>query len=146
MFPLRFRLRSLMILVLPAVGIGVWTYRTLPIPTAAIGAFTYRTLPKCPVHGTVMVEGSVPIRYGLVRFSDSGLQYMTARNSLFPNCDDAVLGGCVVGAAQTKPKNVCGTCNATRAAWRLAQIKTAPTSSALSAGSSPGGSATGKSN
>src|ERR1039458_2635035 len=78
LFPLRFRLRTLMILVIPTVAIGAWTYRVLP---------------KCPVHGTVMWRGSVPIRYGLVMFSASGLEYREARTSLFPNCDDAVLGG-----------------------------------------------------
>ena len=55
-----------------------------------------------------MQEGSVPIRYGLVRFSDSGLQYLTARDSLFPNCDDAVLGGCVVGQRQTNRRTFVG--------------------------------------
>ena len=146
MFPLRCRLRSLIILVIPAVGIGAWTYRTLPIPTIGIGAGTYRTPPKCRVHGTVMRRGSVPITYGLMSLSDSRLHYSKARASLFPNCDDAVMGGCVVGSEQTELTEICPTCNATRDAWRLGQIKTAPTGSVLSAGSSPGGSATGKSN
>jgi hypothetical protein len=116
MFPFRFRLRSLMILVIPTVGIGAWTYRLLP---------------KCPVHGTIMWRGSVPINYGLIRFGASGLQYMEARASLFPNCDDAELGGCVVRAERTMPKNICRTCNATRDAWRLSQTKATPTISAL---------------
>ncbi len=131
MFPLRFRLRTLMILVVPTIAIGAWTYRLLP---------------KCSVHGTVMWRGSVPIRYGLVRFSDSGLQYLTARDSLFPNCDDAVPGGCVVRSQQTVPKNICPTCNATRDAWRLSQTKATPMISAISAGSNSGGSSTSDSN
>jgi hypothetical protein len=131
MFPLRFRLRSLMIFVIPAVGIG---------------ALAYRILPKCPVHGTVMWRGSVPINYGRVMFTASGLQYREAKASLFPNCDDAVLGGCAVWKEQTMPKNTCRTCNATRDAWRLNQTKATPTISALSAGSNSGGSATSDSN
>jgi hypothetical protein len=127
MFPLRFRLRTLMLLVIPAVGIGAWSYRVLP---------------KCPVDGSVMRQGNVPINYGLVMFSASGLQYNKARASLFPNCDDAVLGGCVVGSAQTKQKNICRTCNATRDAWRLSQTKPTPTGPALSSDSNSGGSAT----
>jgi hypothetical protein len=131
MFPLRFRLGSLMILVIPTVAIGAWTYRVLP---------------KCPVHGSVMWRGSVPIKYGLVRFSASGLQYREARTSLFPNCDDGELGGCVVRSQQTQPKNICRTCNAARVAWRLSQTKPTPTISALSAGSNPGRSAASDSN
>lgn len=131
MFPLRFRLRSLMIFVVPAVGIGAWTYRVLP---------------KCPVHSTVMWRGSVPINYGLVMFSASGLQYSEAKASLFPNCDDAVLGGCVVEPEQTMPKNICRTCNATRDAWRLNQTKATPVISALPARSNSEGSATTESN
>jgi hypothetical protein len=119
MFPLRFRLRSLMILVIPAVGIGAWTYRVLP---------------KCPVHGTVMWRGSVPIDYGLFRFGPSEVQYVRARTSLFPNCDDAALGGCVVQPEDTMPKNICRTCNATRNAWRLTQAKANANVSAFSAG------------
>jgi hypothetical protein len=127
MFPLRFRLRTLMILVVPTIAIGAWTYRLLP---------------KCSVHGTVMWRGSVPIGYGLVMFSASGLQYNQARASLVPNCDDAVLGGCVVGSEQTKQKNICRTCNVTRDAWRLSQTKPTPTISAISADSNSGSSAT----
>ena len=131
MIPLRFRLRSLMILVIPTVAIGAWTYRVLP---------------KCPVHGTVMWRGSVPIVYGLMEFGQSELQYLTARASLFPNCDDTTLGGCVVGPVKTSLKSICRTCNATRDAWRRSQTKVTPTISALSAGSSSGGSATSDSN
>ena len=128
MFPLRFRLQSLMILVIPIVAIGAWTYRVLT---------------KCPVHRSVMWRGSVPIDYGLMSLSASRLRYNEARASLFPNCDDAVLGGCVVGPEQTTPKKICRTCNATRDAWRLSQNKATPTISVLSAGSNSGGSATG---
>jgi hypothetical protein len=124
MFPLRFRLRPLMLLGVLAVGM------------------TYRVPPKCPVHGTVMRRGSVPIVYGLVMFTASGLLYNEARTSLFPNCDDAVLGGCVVRSKQTSSNNVCRTCNATRDAWRISQTKAAPAVSALSSGSNLGGSAT----
>jgi hypothetical protein len=127
MLPIRFRLRSLMILVIPTVAIGAWTYRVLP---------------KCAVHGTVMWRGSVPIGYGLVMFTASGLKDNQARASLFPNCDDAVLGGCVVGSEQTKQKNICRTCNVTRDAWRLSQTKPTPTISAISADSNSGSSAT----
>ena len=86
-----------MILVIPAVGIGAWKDRTLPIPAVGIGAENDRTLPKCRIHGTVMQRGSVPITYGLVRFSDAGLQYVTARASMFPNCDDTVRGAALSG-------------------------------------------------
>ena len=118
----------------------------LVIPTVAIGAWTYRVLPKCSVHGTVMWREKVPICYGLVMFSAPGLQYNKAKASLFPNCDDAVLGGCVVGSERTMSKDICRTCNATRAAWRLSQTKPTPTISAPLAGSNSGGSATSNSN
>jgi hypothetical protein len=127
MFPIRFRLRSLMIFVIPAVGIGAWTYRVLP---------------KCPVHGTVMWRGSVPINYGIFSFAPATHKYMKVRDSLFPNCDDAVLGGSAVGPDETLSKNICRTCNATRVAWRLSQIKATRTISAISAGSNPRRSAT----
>jgi hypothetical protein len=115
MIPLRFRLRSLMILVIPTVGIGAWTYRLLP---------------KCPVHGTVLWRGNVPIQYGLLRYSSSEFEYEAARSSAFPNCDDAVQRGCFVQPEKTLSKNICRTCNATRDAWRLNQAKLAPFSSA----------------
>ena len=89
-----------------------------------------------------MQRGSVPITYGLVRFSDSALQYLTARDSLFPNCDDVVRGGCVVRPEKTVLADICPTCNSTRDSWRLGQNKTTPTGSAPSAGSNSGGSAT----
>jgi hypothetical protein len=130
MIPLRFRLRSLMILAIPTVAIGAWTYRVLP---------------KCPVHGTVMWRGSVPIDYGLMEFGQSELQYFEARKSLIPNCDDTALGGCVIRPEKTSRKSICRTCNAARDAWRRSQTKVVPTISALSAGSNSGGSATGDS-
>ena len=119
MFPLRFRLRSLMILVIPAVGIGAWAYRVLP---------------KCPIHGTVMWRRNVPIDYGLFRFGPTEVEYVRARSALFPNCDDPALGGCVVQPEETKPKNICRTCNTTRDAWRLGQTKSTAGVAAFSAG------------
>jgi hypothetical protein len=122
MIPMRFRLRTLMILLIPAAGVGAWAYRLLP---------------KCPVHGTVMWRKDVPMKYGLFRSGPSDLQYFQARSSQFPNCDGAVLGGCVV-MEPTMSKDICRTCNATRDAWRLAQTKPAPAISAIWAGPNSG--------
>src|SRR4051812_9894383 len=106
---LRFRLRSLMIVVIPMIGIGVWAHG--PLAT-------------CSVHGSIMWRRIVPINYGLYRPSPAERQYLAVRKSLFPNCDDAVLGGCVVGSPITS-KDVCFACNAARNAWRLGQTQAA---------------------
>jgi hypothetical protein len=118
---LRFRLRSLMIVVIPMIGIGVWAHGPLAI---------------CSVHGTIMWRRTVPINYGLYRPSPAQWQYREARESLFPNCDDAVLGGSCVGQP-TMSKDICLACNAARNAWRVGQTKAASTVATLPTGPIP---------
>ena len=131
MFPLRFRLRSLMILVIPTVAIGAWTYRVLP---------------KCSVHGTVMWRENVPIGYGLVMFSAQDSNTIRRKPRCSPTATMLCWVAALSGSERTMSKNICRTCNATRAAWRLSQTKPTPTISAPLAGSNSGGSATSNSN
>jgi hypothetical protein len=71
---------------------------------------------RCPVHGRSMRGASVPIIYGYVMSLSP--ERPENRAEFYPNCDDAVLGGCVVMPAKTVRKNICEACNAARDAWR----------------------------
>jgi hypothetical protein len=56
--------------------------------------FIEDTAQVCKIHNSDLVEGRVPVLYGLIRYSD---QYLEARKIQFPNSKFLVLGGCVVG-------------------------------------------------
>jgi hypothetical protein len=77
---------------------------------ALVGSF------RCPVHGASMRGSSVRIIFGYVmRLSPERPENAA---EFYPNCDDPVLGGCVVMPAKTMRKNICAACNAARDAWR----------------------------
>ena len=72
----------------------------------------------CEVHGIAMQERAIRIRYGLIRGTPKvAPAYLEARSTGFPNCDDVVLGGCVVRQPKTKRKPICPACNAARELW-----------------------------
>jgi hypothetical protein len=74
-----------------------------------------------------MEPRAVRIRYGLIRHSQSpkaSRAYLTARSSLFPNCDDTIMGGCIRPRGmrpgekfRVRDKNVCPECCRVRDAW-----------------------------
>lgn len=103
MNPLRFRLRSLILFIIPAVGVGAWFAGPPPI---------------CKVHGVLMTRESLTIHYGLLYFDDYENGYSAAKLGSFPNCDDCTAGRCVVGPEKARLTDVCSRCNAARDAWR----------------------------
>jgi hypothetical protein len=73
---------------------------------------------SCQVHGTSMKERAVRIQYGLIRGTPKvAPAYLDARKTGFPNCDDVVLGGCVLREPKTRRKLICPDCNAARDSW-----------------------------
>ena len=74
--------------------------------------------PVCEVHGAPLCVREVRVVYGLIRSSSKvSVTYLNARKQGFPHCDDVALGGCVVRAVRTRPKNVCLTCCEVRNTW-----------------------------
>jgi hypothetical protein len=65
----------------------------------------------CAVHGVAMEPQKVSIRYGLYL---GDFEYETVKEAYFPNCDDPVLGGCLVRAPFVVDKLVCSRCNEAR--------------------------------
>ncbi|QQO07642.1 hypothetical protein [Breznakiella homolactica] len=61
----------------------------------------------------------VRISYGLP--SRAFFDYAEVRSESFPNCDDSVLGGCIVREITHAEKNVCEQCNTARDEWRKAE-------------------------
>jgi hypothetical protein len=58
----------------------------------------------------------VRVEYGL-RIDDGRSEaYWTAKEALFPHCDDAIWGGCMPGSDE-ELKEVCQECNAARDKW-----------------------------
>ena len=69
---------------------------------------------KCEVHMTELVEGPIPVRYGLIRWSEA---FQRASRALFPNANSTVPGGCIMGPSS--PKEARGTfCTRCREAER----------------------------
>ena len=86
------------------------------VPNLVIVAIALVGIVRCPVHGGSMRGASVRIIYGYVMWISP--ECPENRAEFYPNCDDAVLGGCVVMPAKTVRKNICPTCNSARDAWR----------------------------
>lgn len=72
----------------------------------------------CKVHKCKMEKKDVSIMYGMPIGPVIG--YSDAKDLLFPNCDDILLGGCVVrdGQKSKKSKYVCEQCNKERKKWK----------------------------
>jgi hypothetical protein len=99
-------------------------FRQRTLMVVGIVACTFQVLPKCRFHGDVLQRESVPICYGLIRLDAPQVQYkyLMAKDSLFPNCNDPVLGGCCVDLDKpTTLKNLCQRCNTAQTAWSLSQ-------------------------
>lgn len=107
--PNRVQLLAVMVLAITMTVIVVW-----PRP---------RQIARCPFHGVTMEKRDVPIRYGLFRYPPQERDYMHVRESSFPFCDDAAMGGCVVRpqSPTSVTVRVCPACNAARTAWRSAR-------------------------
>jgi hypothetical protein len=79
---------------------------------------TDSTAETCGVHTQGLEVRNVRIAYGLITNSVKvSPAYLNARHNSFPNCDDIVLGGCVVRSEKTLPRKVCPECCAARDAW-----------------------------
>jgi len=65
-----------------------------------------------------MVKKDVKISYGLPPAPTVG--YSEAKDLLFPNCDDYLLGGCCISipSQNKKKKYVCEQCNKERMKWK----------------------------
>ena len=68
----------------------------------------------CKLHKTELVEGRVPVLYGLIRYSN---EYRDARDSQFPKSIFLVLGGCVVGNIFFHNVRYCPKCRENHIAW-----------------------------
>ena len=70
----------------------------------------------CDVHFIEMDKQKVRIVYGLPDMAWLGYIFKI-REKLFPNCDDAVMGGCVIGYEKYTDIYVCENCNIDRNKW-----------------------------
>jgi len=72
----------------------------------------------CQVHKCEMIKKDIKISYGLPPAPVFG--YSEAKDLLFPNCDDYILGGCCVSFSSPKVKkiNICEKCNKERQKWK----------------------------
>ncbi len=70
----------------------------------------------CPVHCEPFKRDSVPVKYGLIRYSD---EYIAAKYAGFPWSASSVNGGCVVSPDSPKDRYVeyCQQCRANEAMW-----------------------------
>lgn len=72
----------------------------------------------CIIHKCKMGKHNIPILYGLIKFLD--LDYVeNIRENHFPNCNDIILGGCVVKEKRYEEKYICKECIKARDEWIL---------------------------
>ena len=64
-----------------------------------------------------MIEGKVPILYGMPNGPPIG--YFEAKEKYFQNCDDQIIGGCIIDEKFPEYRNVyiCEQCNENRNKW-----------------------------
>lgn len=74
------------------------------------------TAEVCEIHNSSLVEGRVPVLYGLIRYSD---KYIEARKAQFPRSRFLVLGGCAVGDAFFHNIRYCAECRESHMAWAI---------------------------
>lgn len=70
----------------------------------------------CEIHNFSLIEGRVPVHYGLIRYSD---KYREAREAQFPNSKFLVLGGCVVGNIFFHNIRYCSKCRESHIEWAV---------------------------
>ena len=65
----------------------------------------------CLIHQHKMVEKNVPILYGMPIGPPFG--YFEVKEKEFENCDDDIIGGCVIenNSQKYKKKYICEKCN-----------------------------------
>lgn len=76
-----------------------------------------RRVTSCSVHGRLLEERDIRIKYGRITGLKVSPGYRRARKSLFPFCDDVFLGGCKLGTKKTKLRMNCPECCKTRDEW-----------------------------
>jgi hypothetical protein len=72
----------------------------------------------CEVHGQLLEEDEVPLRYGLFRFTE---EYRKAQKELFPNANSFKLAGCRIDEANNKKTTItkyCSVCRQNEKEWR----------------------------
>ncbi len=72
----------------------------------------------CEVHGQPLEDDEVPLRYGLIRFTD---EYRKAEQKLFPNANSFKLAGCRVDEAKSKKTartKFCSLCRLSEKEWQ----------------------------
>jgi len=79
--------------------------------------FTRGVSPVCQVHGTQMAKTNVPIVYGLYALNEWGRTLEAARTNSFPNAEEVINAGCIVGNATQAVIYVCSECQAERRHW-----------------------------
>lgn len=79
--------------------------------------YTRGVSPVCQVHGTQMAKTNVPIVYGLYAVNEWGRALEAARTNSFPNAEEDVNAGCIVGKATQAIIYVCPECQAARQRW-----------------------------
>ena len=72
----------------------------------------------CELHKCEMVKKDIKISYGLPPAPVAG--YSEAKDILFPNCDDYILGGCCVSSSSPRrtKRDICEKCNKERKKWK----------------------------
>lgn len=68
----------------------------------------------CSVHSLELIQGRVPILYGLIRYSD---EFRAQHLKHFPNSKFLVFGGCVVGHEFFHNMKYCQKCREAHLAW-----------------------------
>jgi hypothetical protein len=68
----------------------------------------------CPIHSCQLEEGSVPLRYGLIRLRPD---YLQAQKTYFPYAKTFMLGGCMIGPQKTATVRFCHECRRAEQSW-----------------------------
>ncbi len=68
----------------------------------------------CPVHKIELIQGQVPILYGLIRYSDL---FREQQSKYFPKSKFLVFGGCVTGEEYFHNVKYCQKCREAHRAW-----------------------------
>jgi len=68
----------------------------------------------CEIHNLPMAKENIRIYYGLVQLNDAKRQYYSLRRGYFPNCNDAIEGGCIYSDIGYSVEYICDECNKER--------------------------------
>ena len=72
------------------------------------------SLQQCRVHHVALKQAMVPVHYGMPYFEAN---YFRAEQKLFPNSNDVVQGGCIVGTLTQELVAYCEQCRTARQQW-----------------------------